>query len=198
MNASYAPILILVGLSLMVSRATAKPDFMPEYSILFASDGPDSVVQSNQFECDGKGYEFVVEKNQKSSTRLVRFTIDSAPVSKVVSNEIGQFFTEFSDVHSINFSCGAIYDGPNPHNKSSKDFRGQLAVTLAGVSSREPQQAMSDCYDRGGIYLDEVTGSITVSAREVIRTRKPDIGICVFGTTSVEIPRADAQKDSEL
>ena len=174
----------------------SEADGVPEYSILWSSDGPRTITQTNDFECHGQGFKAVIEKNASDETEMVLLEIDGRAIAGDLLADVREFMDRFQRIDTVNFSCGGLYEGPNPHSKYGRDFRGQISIGFTGRSAEEPDDAASVCYDRGGIYLEEAVGNIILSSERVIRVDEPELGICVFGVTSVDIPRPNAaEKD---
>lgn len=160
-----------------------------EFYVTWAPDGPNLITQSYEFECQNRKHVFVFIKQDRNKFELTRLQIgdEVAPVNIV--GGVRDLMAKFEHIETVNFTCGGYYDGPHASEEYGRDFRGQIHVAFHGTSAEEPMDSDHICHSQGGVFLEEVLGTITFSSDRVVETNEPDLGICVFGVTSVEIKR---------
>ena len=168
------------------TAVNAEIDF--QYQVAWFSDGPSLVDQIYEFECHTREHRVVVAVHDGEAEELKSFSINGQDISQEALQGLQEFMGLFQRIDKITFDCGGKYVGPNPHNVFGPDFRNQISISIIGRHAEEPDDSESDCHGQGGIFLEEALGNIVISAEKVAQRSEPDLGLCVFGLTSVEIP----------
>jgi hypothetical protein len=158
--------------------------------ISWEGSAPDVQHTTHDIECADDFYTIKLVRRKNDSAHLMELIKNSEHLNAALLDEINGVLGDFQHVKGVNFSCGTVFENKKNPELERKDFRGTFSISMIGRSKYETAAAVRRCHDQGHYYDDEVQASVLFRGNEIVKVKKPGVGVCITGIgPAVELRR---------